>query len=182
MSSVVPFRPAGQPTYDTKMLALIKRTVAAETTDDEFSLFIHMARSLNLDPLRRQIYAFVFSKDDVKKRRMSIVTAIDGFRAIADRTGNYRPDEDEPTYEVDGVIHYCVANMPGAVPNTSTWALTNATLPYAVQIANKGWRKACTDNYPLALGLNTVGGAITCAGVSAAFGDLPSVSLRSVLD
>jgi phage recombination protein Bet len=102
MSSVVPFRPAGQPTYDTKMLALIKRTVAAETTDDEFSLFIHMARSLNLDPLRRQIYAFVFSKDDVKKRRMSIVTAIDGFRAIADRTGNYRPDEDEPTYEVDG--------------------------------------------------------------------------------
>jgi alanine dehydrogenase len=68
------------------------------------------------------------------------------------------------------------------VPNTSTWALTNATLPYAVQVAEKGWRQACDQSRPLALGLNVVGGAITCAGVSDAFGDLPSASIQSVLD
>ena len=71
--------------------------------------------------------------------------------------------------------------MPGAVPNTSTWALTNATLPYAVQIANKGWRKACTDNHPLALGLNTWNGGITCGGVADAFTDLNAVSLEDAL-
>lgn len=101
MPSVVPFRPAGQPDQSAKYMALIRRTVAADCNDDEFSLFIHMAQALKLDPLRRQIYAFVFGKNDPKKRRMSVITAIDGFRAIADRTGNYRPDEDEPTYEVD---------------------------------------------------------------------------------
>jgi len=88
-------------TYDPSAVALIKRTVAADCNDDEFNMFIHMARALNLDPLRRQIYAFVFSKDNPKKRRMTVITAIDGFRAIAERTGNYRPDEDEPTYETD---------------------------------------------------------------------------------
>ena len=90
--------------YDEKTLALIKRTVAADTNNDEFSLFIHMARHMKLDPLRRQIFAFVFSKDDAKKRRMSVVTAIDGFRAIAERTGNYRPDEDAPIFEQDKTL------------------------------------------------------------------------------
>lgn len=88
-------------TYDARTLSLIRRTVAADCNDDEFNLFIHTARHLGLDPLRRQIYAFVFSKDSPEKRRMSIITAIDGFRAIAERTGNYRPDEEEPTFEVD---------------------------------------------------------------------------------
>lgn len=88
-------------TYDAKALALIKRTVAHDCNNDEFDLFVHMARALKLDPLRRQIYAFVFSKNDATKRRMSIITGIDGFRTIAERTGNYRPDEDEPTYEID---------------------------------------------------------------------------------
>ena len=102
MSNVAILRPAAVPaTYDAKALALIKRTVAADCNDDEFGMFIHMARALRLDPLRRQIYAFVFSKADPKKRRMSIITAIDGFRAIAEKTGNYRPDEEEPTYELD---------------------------------------------------------------------------------
>jgi len=105
MNAVVPLRSSTvATTYDGKALALIKRTVASDCNDDEFSLFIHMARALQLDPLRRQIYAFVFSKADPKKRRMSIITAIDGFRAIAERTGNYRPDEDEPSFETDPAV------------------------------------------------------------------------------
>ncbi|MFV0347740.1 MAG: alanine dehydrogenase, partial [Halodesulfovibrio sp.] len=76
----------------------------------------------------------------------------------------------EPIYEVDGIIHYCVANMPGAVPITSTMALTNATLPFALQIANKGWQLACKENPGLRNGLNMVGDKITCQGVAEAFG------------
>ena len=87
----------------------------------------------------------------------------------------------DPTFRVHNSIFYCVANMPGAVPNTSTQALTNATLPYALQLADKGWRDACRANHPLALGLNTIGGAITCRGVAAAFPDLPSADLDEAL-
>lgn len=102
MGAITHIRPAITPVaYNASALALIRRTVAADCNDDEFSMFIHMARALQLDPLRRQIYAFVFSKKDADKRRMSIITGIDGFRAIAERTRNYRPDEDEPTFEVD---------------------------------------------------------------------------------
>ncbi len=75
----------------------------------------------------------------------------------------------EPCYEVDGVVHYCVANMPGAVPYTSTLALTNATLPYAVQLANKGWKKACADSNELTLGLNVISGKVVYKGVAEAF-------------
>ena len=57
---------------------------------------------------------------------------------------------EEPTYFVDGILHYCVANIPGAVPYTSTLGLTNATLPYAIQLADKGWRRACKENHGLA--------------------------------
>ncbi len=77
---------------------------------------------------------------------------------------------DEPTYIIDNVVHYCVANMPGAVPYTSTIALTNATLPYALQLANKGWKKACSDNQELKLGLNVVHGKVVYKGVADAFG------------
>lgn len=76
----------------------------------------------------------------------------------------------DPTFTVHDSVFYCVANMPGAVPNTSTWALTNATLAYAVQLADKGWKQACRDNASLALGLNTVAGQITYPGVADAFG------------
>ncbi len=86
----------------------------------------------------------------------------------------------DPTFQVHNSIFYCVANMPGAVPNTSTWALTNATLPYALQLANKGWRKALIDNAPLGLGLNTFGGAVTYKAVADDL-DLPYASLASVL-
>lgn len=74
-----------------------------------------------------------------------------------------------PTFVIDGVVHYCVANMPGAVPYTSTIALTNATLPYALQLAKKGWKKACIDNKELKLGLNIVNGKVVYKGVADAF-------------
>ena len=76
----------------------------------------------------------------------------------------------EPVYEIDGVIHYCVANMPGAVPVTSTMALTNATLPYAVQIADKGWQRAAQENKGIETGLNIVNGLVTFKGVADAQG------------
>ncbi len=76
----------------------------------------------------------------------------------------------EPIYTVEGVVHYCVANMPGAVPKTSTLALTNATLPYAVEIANKGWQKAMRENNEIKLGANVVKGKVTYQGVADAFG------------
>lgn len=77
---------------------------------------------------------------------------------------------DHPTFVIDHVIHYCVANMPGAVPRTSTLALTNATLPYALLIANKGWKKACIENDALRKGLNVVKGKVVYEGVAEAFG------------
>jgi alanine dehydrogenase len=76
----------------------------------------------------------------------------------------------EPIYTVDGVVHYCVANMPGAVPKTSTLALTNATLPYAVEIANKGWKKAMQENPEIRFGANVIKGKVTYQGVAEAFG------------
>ena len=76
----------------------------------------------------------------------------------------------EPVYEVDGIVHYCVANIPGAVPNTSTIALTNATLRYALALADKGWQQACRDDEALRLGLNIVDGKIVFKAVADAFG------------
>ena len=72
----------------------------------------------------------------------------------------------DPVYEVDGIVHYCVANIPGAVPNTSTMALTNATLKYAVALADKGWRQACKDDEALRKGLNIVDGKVTFKAVA----------------
>jgi len=76
----------------------------------------------------------------------------------------------DPTYEVEGVIHYCVANMPGAVARTSTAALTNATLPYAIEIANKGWKKAMQENKEIKRGANVIRGQVTYQAVADAFG------------
>jgi alanine dehydrogenase len=77
---------------------------------------------------------------------------------------------ENPTFIIDDVVHYCVANMPGAVPYTSTMALTNATLPYAIQLANKGWQKACKENKELLSGLNVVKGEVVYKGVADAWG------------
>ncbi len=86
----------------------------------------------------------------------------------------------EPTYRVHDSVFYCVANMPGAVPHTSTYALTNVTLPYALDIANHGWREALSRDPSFAPGLNTHEGSITCAPVAEAHG-LPAVPLAEVL-
>lgn len=87
---------------------------------------------------------------------------------------------ENPTYIIDDVIHYCVANMPGAVPYTSTLALTNATLPYALQLANKGWKKACQDDPELAKGLNIIAGDVVYENVAKAF-DLEYTPLEKYL-
>jgi alanine dehydrogenase len=86
----------------------------------------------------------------------------------------------DPIFIIDDVIHYCVANMPGAVPYTSTVALTNATLPYAIQLANKGWKKACKENNELKLGLNVVRGEVVYEAVAEAF-DLPYTDVKKFL-
>jgi alanine dehydrogenase len=86
----------------------------------------------------------------------------------------------DPIYIVDDVVHYCVANMPGAVPKTSTMALTNATLSYAVKIANKGWEKAMQESPAIKLGANVVKGKVTYKGVADAF-DLEYTSIDRLL-
>ena len=76
----------------------------------------------------------------------------------------------EPVYTEEGIVHYCVANIPGAVPHTSTLALTNATLRYAIALADKGWKQACNDDPALAKGLNIVEGKVVFKAVADVFG------------
>lgn len=110
------------------------------------------------------------SEDTVKSMKAGSVLvdiAIDqgGIFATSDRVTTH----DDPIYMKHDVVHYAVANMPGAVPQTSTTALTNVTVPYALQIANKGFRRACLDDQPLCKGLNTLDGHITYQAVAEAF-------------
>ena len=86
----------------------------------------------------------------------------------------------DPIYEVDGIVHYCVANIPGAVARTSTFGLTNATLPYVLQLADKGWRKACKENKELLEGLNVVNGKVVYKGVAEAWNQ-PYTPVEDVL-
>jgi alanine dehydrogenase len=86
----------------------------------------------------------------------------------------------DPVYEVDGIIHYCVANMPGAYARTSTFALTNATLPFGLEIANKGWKKAAIDNPAIFKGVNVYDGHITIKPVAEAHG-LPYTDLSLLI-
>jgi alanine dehydrogenase len=93
-----------------------------------------------------------------------------------------RPTTHEnPTYIIDDVVHYCVANMPGAVPYTSTLALTNATLPYAIRLANQGWKKACQESTELRNGLNVINGEVVYKAVADAFG-LPYADVKKYLN
>jgi alanine dehydrogenase len=87
---------------------------------------------------------------------------------------------EDPTYIIDDVVHYCVANMPGAVPYTSTLALTNATLPYAIKLANIGWKKACQESKELRLGLNVINGEVVYQAVADAF-NLPYTDVSKFL-
>ncbi|MCB1396145.1 MAG: alanine dehydrogenase, partial [Rhodobacteraceae bacterium] len=86
----------------------------------------------------------------------------------------------DPIYEVDGIMHYCVANMPGAVARTSTQALGNATLPFMLALANKGWRVACAEDDHLLNGLNVHKGNLTYAAVGTAL-NLPVMAAREAL-
>ena len=86
----------------------------------------------------------------------------------------------DPIFEVDGIVHYCVANMPGAVAKTSTIALTNATLPYAVEIANKGWQRAMQENPEIKLGANVMNGKVTYKAVAETF-DLEFTPIDTLL-
>jgi alanine dehydrogenase len=99
-----------------------------------------------------------------------------GCIATMDRVTSHK----EPVFVKHGVIHYSVSNMPGAVPRTSTFALTNATLPYALQLADKGWRAACRTNPALARGVNIAEGACTYAAVAEAQ-NLPCTPLERLL-
>jgi alanine dehydrogenase len=87
---------------------------------------------------------------------------------------------ENPTYIIDDVVHYCVANMPGAVPYTSTLALTNATLPYAIRLANMGWKRACQESTELRNGLNVMFGEVVYKGVAEAF-NLPHTDVKKFL-
>lgn len=87
---------------------------------------------------------------------------------------------ENPTFIIDDVVHYCVANMPGAVPYTSTLALTNATLPYAIRLANQGWQKACQESAELRNGLNVIFGEVVYKGVADAF-NLPYTDVKKFL-
>ncbi len=87
---------------------------------------------------------------------------------------------ENPTFIIDDIVHYCVANMPGAVPYTSTLALTNATLPYAIRLANQGWKQACTESAELRNGLNVIGGEVVYKAVAEAF-KLPYTEVNKFL-
>jgi alanine dehydrogenase len=103
---------------------------------------------------------------DMKKGAVVVDVAVDQGGCIE----TCKPTTHEnPTYVIDDVVHYCVANMPGAVPYTSTLALTNATLPYAIQLADKGWKKAAQENSDLVPGLNVIQGEIVFKAVAEAF-------------
>jgi len=113
----------------------------------------------------------------MKKRSVIVDVAVDQGGCVETC---HPTTHENPTYVVDDVVHYCVANMPGAVPFTSTLALTNATLPYAVHIANEGYVKAAEENREILLGLNVIGGKVVYKGVAEAFG-LPYVHVEQVL-
>jgi alanine dehydrogenase len=103
---------------------------------------------------------------DMKKGAVVVDVAVDQGGCIE----TCKPTTHEnPTYVIDDVVHYCVANMPGAVPYTSTLALTNATLPYAIQLADKGWKRAAQENADLVPGLNVIQGDIVYKAVAEAF-------------
>jgi phage recombination protein Bet len=100
-------------TLSDKDLALIKRTIAKDTNDDEFRMFVHICKHTRLDPLKKQIYAQVYNKGDASKRQLVIVTSINGYRAIGDRTGCYRPDDKAPRFVYNEALRNADSNPLG---------------------------------------------------------------------
>ncbi len=123
---------------------------------------------------------YLVLRDDLKRMKTGAVivdVAVDQGGCIE----TTKPTTHEhPTYVVEGVTHYCVANMPGGVPRTSTLALTNATFPYALRLADGGWVSACKQDPALALGVNMVDRKVTCKGVAEAF-DLEYTPIEAIL-
>jgi len=119
MNNVVAFREAPLPMrprdYTPSQLALVRRTVAKDCDNTEFDLFIEIAKRVGLDPFRRQIYAIVTNKGNADKRQMVTVTGIDGYRAVAARNSDYRPDEQEPEYTYDEALKNPDTNPLGLV-------------------------------------------------------------------
>src|SRR5262245_29617434 len=101
--------------FNDKQLALIRRTVANDCDEAEFGQFIHICKAVYLDPLRRQIYAFVFNKSDPKKRRLTVVTGIDGYRSISARAADYRPADKPPTIDYSDSAKNPLTNPLGIV-------------------------------------------------------------------
>lgn len=130
MGSIVSLAPSGH--FSDRQLELIRRTVANDCNASEFDLFSEVARRTQLDPFRKQISAIVFSKDDPAKRKMSIITTIDGLRAIAARSGRYRPDEEEAEYVYDPDLKG-PANPLGLVK-------ASVTIHIADTMREGGWR------------------------------------------
>jgi phage recombination protein Bet len=118
MSAVVPLKPNVD--WTPAQLKLAKHTVAKDSNDDEFNLFIHTCRATGLDPLRKQAYLWIFNKDKPKYRRMVIVTSIGGYRSIAARTGNYRPNNAAPIFEYSTAEKDAAFNPKGLVKATET--------------------------------------------------------------
>lgn len=119
MSNVVALQPQRSPRdYTGSQLGLIKRTVAADCNDLEFDLYMEVARRVGLDPFRKQIYAVVYNKKDADKRKMAIITGIDGFRAVAARNRDYRPDDEEPVIVYDEAAKDPETNPLGIVKAT----------------------------------------------------------------
>jgi phage recombination protein Bet len=100
------------------MVALVQRTAAKDCNEDEFNQFISVCRDLELNPLRKQIYAFVFNKENAEKRNMALVVGIDGGRSIAARSGNYRPDDRTPEWETSDLAKNALTNPHGIVSCT----------------------------------------------------------------
>ncbi|KAL0208967.1 hypothetical protein P9112_011554 [Eukaryota sp. TZLM1-RC] len=115
---------------------------------------------------------------DMEEGSVIIDIAIDQGGCI--ETCDHATTHSDPSYVVDGIVHSCVANLPGAFPQTSTLALTNVTLPYALQLANKGWKKACQENAELCKGLNIVNGEVVYKAVADTF-DLSCVDVNKFL-
>lgn len=104
--------------FSKQQLALIRKTVAADCNQDEFDLFIEVAKRVGLDPFRRQVYAIVHNKKDDEKRKLTIITGIDGFRAVAARNRDYRPDDEEPVITYDDAAKDPATNPLGIVKAT----------------------------------------------------------------
>ncbi len=116
----------------------------------------------------------------MKRGAMIVDVAIDQGGCVETITEHGPTDHKNPTFVVDGVLHYAVANMPGAVPLTSTLALTNATIPFAVKLANKGYRQAALDDPGIMDGINMIDGKVTCQAVAELF-DLPYTPVEQAL-